>query len=145
MRRQVYTAAILSFMLGIPVSYATDKDQVSPWLSNNAEVFDAWQASKTPRFGPPPGKLTPSSREALQRELPDARFSSDGFPPTRLIFPDRTQEPEPNGPYTIVRVLKVQSVLKAFAMDPPVDPDSAVEDAPPVDYQLLFDQRRVKE
>jgi hypothetical protein len=114
----------------------------------------AEQVLQGPVLGPPRGKLTPATPEALQRELPDDRFISDVFPPIRLIFPDGTKEPEPKGRYEIARVLKVQPltgehVLKAFAKDVPFDPDAksaaAVDDTPLVDPQLLLDQRRVKE
>jgi len=153
MRKQVLAAAaILCFVGGTSGSYAFDKDQ-TPWI--DMILKHAQQLSKNPNFGPPREKLTPFIPEAWQRELRDDRFISDLFPPIRLIFPDGTREPEPNGRYEIVRVLKVQSltgehVLKAFAKDVPSDPAAvnsgpAVDDSPLVAPALLLDQRRVKE
>ena len=133
-------AAILFLIGGTPRLYAGEID-----ILKKAE-----QAEQLPTFGPPRGKLTPGTAEALARELPDDRFVADGFPPTRLISPDGTQEP-----YVSVRVLKVvpltgEQVLKAYAKDVPVDPDAAkstpaVEESALVAPHLLFDQRRVKE
>ncbi len=153
MRKQVLAAAaILCFIGGTSGSYAFDKDQM-PWIDTILKNAD--QLTKNPNFGPPRGKLTPITPEALRRELPDERFISDLFPPIRLIFPDGRQQPEQKGAYAIVRVLKVQpltgeQVLKAFAKDVPADPAvvnsaPAVDDTPLVAPKLLFDQRRVKE
>ena len=153
MRKQILAAAaMLCFFGGTSGSYAFDKDQ-TPWI--DMILKNAEQLSKNPNFGPTRGKLTPFIPEALQRELRDDRFISDLFPPTRLIFPDGTQAPEPKGQYEIVRVLKVQrltgeQVLKAFAKDVPSYPAAvnsapAVDDSPLVAPRLLFDQRRVKE
>jgi hypothetical protein len=151
MRKQVLAAAaILCFIGGTSGPYAADKSQ----MPSNGILTIAEQVLQGPVLGPPRGKLTPATPEALQRELPDDRFISDVFPPIRLIFPDGTKEPEPKGRYELARVLKVQPltgehVLKAFAKDVPFDPDAksaaAVDDTPLVDSQLLFDQRRVKE
>ncbi len=153
MRREVLAAAaILFFIGGTSGSYAFDKDQM-PWI--DMILRNAEQLSKNPSFGPPRGKLTPFIPEALQRELPDDRFMSGLFPATRLIFPNGTQEREPKGRYEIVRVLKIQPltgehVLKAFAKDVPPDPAAvnsapAVDDAPLVAPEFLFDRRRMKE
>ena len=138
MPKQVFAAAAILFLIGgTPGLYA-------------AEIDILKKAEQLPTFGPPRGKLTPGTAEALARELPDDRFVADGFPPTRLISPDGTQEP-----YVSVRVLKVvpltgEQVLKAYAKDVPVDPDAAkstpaVEESALVAPHLLFDQRRVKE
>jgi hypothetical protein len=143
MRTQVLAAAVFLALVGTTSgSYAADVRALS----------DDEQTLQSPTFGPPRGKLTPGTPEALAQELPDDRFVAQRFPPTRLIFPDGTQEP---ARYVIVRVLKVvpltgEHVLKAFAKDVPVEPDAAnsaavVDDTPLVDPQLLFDQRRVKE
>ena len=138
MPKQVFAAAAILFLIGgTPGLYA-------------AEIDILKKAEQLPTFGPPRGKLTPGTAEALARELPDDRFVADGFPPTRLISPDGTQEP-----YVSVRVLKVvpltgEQVLKAYAKDVPVDPDAAkstpaVEESALVAPHLLFDHRRVKE
>jgi hypothetical protein len=144
---------MLSFVTGISVCNAAEKDQMPWWVTdilNNAE-----QTSQSPTFGAPPQKFTPVTAEGLLKELPDDRFIADRFPPTRLVFPDGTQEPEPKGPYVIVRVLKVVpltggEILQAYAKDVPLDPDAptsipAVQDSNLVDYPLLFDPRQVKE
>ena len=90
MPKQVFAAAAILFLIGgTPGLYA-------------AEIDILKKAEQLPTFGPPRGKLTPGTAEALARELPDDRFVADGFPPTRLISPDGTQEP-----YVSVRVLKV--------------------------------------
>jgi hypothetical protein len=154
MRKQSFIAAMLCSIAGASESYAVEKDQ-SPW---NDILRRAGQTSQIPTFGPQLGEFTAVTAEGLQQELPDDRFvSADRFPPTRLVFPDGTQEPEPKGgaPYTVVSVLKVvpvtgERVLQAYAKDVPFDPDvlsssPAVQDTSPPDYQLLFDQRRVKE
>jgi hypothetical protein len=143
MRKQLLSAAVLLALVGTTSgSYATDVTVLSGDEQN----------LQTPTFGPPRGKLTLATHEALVQELPDDRFVAQRFFPTRLVFPDGTQEP---APYVIVRVLKVapltgESVLKAFAKDVPVEPDAmksaaAVDDTPLVDPHLLFDQRRIKE
>jgi hypothetical protein len=145
MPKQVFAAVAILFLTGgTPGLYAAD---VMPL---NEILKKAEQPEQLPNFGPPPGKLIPATSEALARELPDERFVADGFPPTRLIFPDGTQEP-----YVSARVLKVvpltgEQVLKAYAKDVPVDPDAekstpAVEESALVDRHLLFDQRRLKE
>jgi hypothetical protein len=144
MQKQVFAAAaILCFMVGASGLYAADID-----ILKKAE-----QTVQLPSFGPPRGKLS-ATAEALARELPDDRFLADLFPPTRFVFHDGTQEPEPKGPYETARVLKVvaqtgDQALKAYAKDIPFDPDAvksapAVEDAPLVHPQVLFDQRRVR-
>jgi hypothetical protein len=102
----------------------------------NRYLKKAEQTEQLPNFGPPRGKLTPAPAEALARELPDDRFVAEGFPPTRLIFPEGTQES-----YVSARVLKVvpltgEQVLKAYAKDVPVDPDAA-KSAPAVDESAL--------
>jgi hypothetical protein len=146
MQKQVFAAAaILCFMVGASGLYAADID-----ILKKAE-----QAVQLPSFGPPRGRLTPATAEALARELREDRFVADLFPPTRLFFPDGTQELEPKGPYETARMLKVvlltgDQALKAYAKDIPVDPDAvksapAVEDTPLVHPQVLFDQRRLKE
>lgn len=146
MQKQVFAAAaILCFMVGASGLYAADID-----ILKKAE-----QTVQLPSFGSPRGKLTPATAEALARELPDDRFVADLFPPTRLVFREGTQEPEPKGPYETARVLKVvpltgDQALKAYAKDIPFDPDAvksapAVEDTPLVHPQVLFDHRRLKE
>jgi hypothetical protein len=150
MRKQVLAAAAtLCLVGGTSGSYAFDKDQ-TPWI--DMILKNAEQLSKNPNFGPSRGKLTPFIPEAWQRDLGDDRLIPDLFPPTRLLFPDGTREPEPNGRYEIVRVLKVrEQVLKAYAKDVPFDIQAVVksagvgEDTPLIDSHLLFDHRRVKE
>jgi hypothetical protein len=142
MRKQVLAAAVFLALVGTTSgSYAADVTALSGDEQN----------LQSPTFGPPRGKLTLVTPEALAQELADDWFVAQRFPPTRLIFPDGTQEP---APYVIVRVLKVvpltgESILKAFAKEVPVDPDApksaAVDDTPLVDPHLLFDQRRIKE
>ena len=145
MQKQIFAAAaILCFMVGASGLYAANID-----ILKKAE-----QTVQLPSFGPPRGKLTPATAEALAREFPDDLFVADLFPPTRLVFHDGTQEPEPKGPYETASVLKVVALtgdqaLKAYAKDIPVDPDAvksapAVEDTPLVHPQVLFDQRRVR-
>jgi hypothetical protein len=144
MRKQFLAAAATLFVASdTPGLYAAD---VMPL---NEILKKAEQAEQLPNFGPPRGKLTPGTAEALAREFPDDRLVADGFPPTRL-FPDGTEEA-----YVSARVLKVvpltgEQVLKAYAKDVPVVPDAAksapaVEDVPIAPTKLLFDQRRVKE
>jgi hypothetical protein len=120
---------------------------IAPFWAIAAILF---QLEQLPNFGPPRGKLSPATAETLARELPDDRFVADGFPPTRLVSPDGTQEP-----YVSARVLKVmpltgEQVLKAYAKDVPVDHDASksapgVEDIPIAPAKSLFEQRRVKE
>jgi hypothetical protein len=152
MRKQVLSAStILCLIGGTCAVYAAEKNQVP--LSNAPRIAE--QILRGPNFGPPRGTLRPATPEALQRELSDDRFISDLFTPIRLIFPDGTQEAAPARSHELARVLKVQPLtgehlLKAFAKDVPLNPDattsaSAVDDAPLVAPQLLFDRRRVKE
>ena len=145
MPKQVFPAVAILFLIGgTPGLYAADVIPLKEILKK------VEQAEQLANFGPPRGKLTPATAEALARELPDDRFVADGLPPTRLIFPDGTQES-----YVSARVLKVvpltgEQVLKAYAKDVPVDPGAAkttpaVEESALVDSHLLFDQRRLKE
>jgi hypothetical protein len=137
-------AAILSFGCTVG-SYAADVKPLD-------DMLKAEEAEHLPTFGPPRGKLTPTTAEALAQELRDDRFVAQGFSPVRLVFPNGAKEPVR---YVIVRALKVQpltgeQVLKSYAKDVPVDPDAlktapAVEDAPLVKPELLFNQRRMKE
>jgi hypothetical protein len=151
MQKQVFAAAaMLWFVVGAFGSCAVEQDQM--WLSDILEKAE--QVVQLPSFGPPRGNLTHATAEASARQLPDDRFVADLFPPTRLVFPDGTQQPEPKGPYETARVVKVvpltgDQALKAYAKDVPVDPDPvksapAIEDTPLVHPQVLFDQRRVR-
>jgi hypothetical protein len=148
MQRQALAAAAILCLIGGTSGSIAGKDQMV-W----SDILTiAEQTMQNPVFGARLGKLTAATPESLAKELPDDRFVADQFPPPRLIFPDGTQEPEPNGPYTVVRVLKVLSVLRAYATPVPLVPGAgtstpvAVEDSVGLfDYRLLFDQRRVKE
>ena len=145
MQKKALAAAAIVVLIG-----GSSRLQAADVMPLNDILKNAEQAEHLPNFGPPRGKLTPATPESLTRELPDDRFVADRFPPTRLIFPDGTQEL-----YVTVRVLKVVPLtggeaLKAYAKDVPVDSDVA-KSAPVVEHnelvypQVLFDQRRVKE
>ena len=139
MRTQVLAAAaICCFIGGTSGSTAAGQNQM-PWSVIRTIVE---QLLQSPVYGAPLGKLT-FTPDNLAQELPDDRFVG-------------TQEPEQNGPYTLVRVLKVQpltgeQVLKAYAKDLAPDFDvmnstTVLEEASSlVDSRLLFDQRRLKE
>jgi hypothetical protein len=59
----------LCFMVGASGLYAADID-----ILKKAE-----QAVQLPSFGPPRGRLTPATAEALARELREDRFVADYF------------------------------------------------------------------
>jgi hypothetical protein len=142
MRKQVFAVAAILCFCGAVRSYAADLIPLNDILTKTEQA--------EPNFGPPRGKLTPSTAVALARELPDDRFVADQFPATRLIYPDGTAEP-----YVSARVLKVlpltgDQALKAYAKDFPTAHDTAKiaqpsDDTPIAPAKLLFDQRRVKE
>ena len=68
MPRQVFVAAAILFLIGgTPGLYAAEIG-----ILKKAE-----QAEQLPTFGPPRGKLTLGTAEALARELPDDRFVAD--------------------------------------------------------------------
>jgi hypothetical protein len=154
MQRQVLAAAaICCFIGGISGANAAGQDQM-PW----GDVLTiAEKTLQNPVFGAPLGKLAPLTLGSLAQELPDDRFVADRFPPPRLIFPDGTQEPKPNGQYSVVRVLKVQPLtgeqaLKAYAKDAASDSSRVMSSTPVVkeasslvDSRLLFNHRRLKE
>ena len=146
MQRQALTAAaILCLIGGLSGSNAVGKDQI-PW-SDLLTIAD--QTMQIPSFGSALRKLTPVTAENLAKELPDDRFVADLFPPARLIFADGTQETEPTGTHTVVRVIKV--LPQAYAL--PLDSDTVNSTRPVVEgsvgfdyrHRLLFNQRRVKE
>jgi hypothetical protein len=168
MQRQALTAAaILCLIGGISGSSAVGRDQI-PW-SDLLTIAD--QTMQIPVFGSALRKFTPATPENLAKELRDDRFIADQFPPPRLIFPDGTQEKEPTGAHTVVRVLTVrperavpvQPALEQMQSQEPEpglnlqktnEPESGVvnqtlpmaeNSARLVDYRLLFNRRPVKE
>jgi hypothetical protein len=154
MQRQVLAAvAICCFIGGTSGANAAGQDQ----MPCGDILTIAEKTLQNPVFGAPLGKLAPFTLGNLVQELPDDRFAADRFPPPRLIFPDGTQKPKPNGAYTVVRVLKVQRLtseqaLKAYAKDVASDSSKVMSSTPVVreasslvDSRLLFNHRRLKE